>query len=368
MKFAFQILNSKKNNILRNKPLPIKLTLALTFLCNSKCKTCGIWKIYKNNPDKYKEELNADDWKKLFDEIGNNLAWIEFTGGEPLLKKDSIDIVSYTYNNTSIFAGGITTNAVSPKDSYKKINIILEKIPNNKMLNVGISLDGVPKLHDEIRGIKGNFEKAIYLFNELKELKQQYKNLNVHFAYTISQYNVGKFEEFYNFVKKNCGISIDEITITFEHFTDYYAREYGTLNNPYKQFKEGIERDVTFYTDVLKKERKLKDLFNKIKSTFYNFYLKNIPNFINEPKKMIIPCSAGRYSSYIDPYGNVYPCTQWNFKLGNLKENSFKEIWWSKKAREVRKLIKNGKCPNCWTPCEAQPSWVMNFGILRGWW
>ena len=51
---------------------------------------------------------------------------------------------------------------------------------------------------------------------------------------------------------------------------------------------------------------------------------------------MIIPCSAGTYSSYIDPYGNIYPCTQWNFKLGNLKESSFKKIWWSKKAEEVR--------------------------------
>ena len=120
MKFAFQILNSIKNNMLWNKPLPIKLTLALTFLCNSKCKTCSIWKIYKENPDKYKEELNIDDWKKLFDEIGNSLGWVEFTGGEPLLKKDVVDIVSYAYKNTSIFAGGITTNAVSPKNSYKK--------------------------------------------------------------------------------------------------------------------------------------------------------------------------------------------------------------------------------------------------------
>ncbi|HEC67281.1 MAG TPA: radical SAM protein [Candidatus Desulfofervidus auxilii] len=256
MKLAFQILNSKKNNFLLKKPLPIKLTLALTFLCNSQCKTCNIWKIYKNNPDKYKEELNAENWKQLFDETGDSLGWVEFTGGEPLLKKDIVDIVSYTYNNTFIFAGGITTNAVSPKNSYKKINVILEKIPDNKILNVGISLDGAPKLHDEIRGIKGNFEKAIYLFNELKELKQQYEILNIHFAYTISQYNAGRFEEFYNFVKNDYGISIDEITITFEHFTSYYARENNKLNNPYKQFKKSIEKDVVFYINVLKKKNK----------------------------------------------------------------------------------------------------------------
>ena len=368
MEFISNILNSKKNNIIYNKPLPIKLTLALTFLCNSKCKTCEIWKIYKENPDKYKEELRFYEWKRLFDEIGDNLCWVEFTGGEALLKKDVVDIITYAYINTSIFAGGLTTNAVSPKTSYKKIKEILEKIPDKKILNIGISLDGIPEVHDKIRGIEGNFEKAIYLFNELKQLKQQYKNLNIHFAYTISQYNAGRFEEFYKFVKNNYGISIDKITITFEHFTGYYVRENNKLNNPYGQFKEDIEKDVRFYINTLKKEKRQKDLFNKIKLTFYNFYLKNILNFTNNPKKMVIPCSSGTYSSYIDPYGNVYPCTQWNFKMGSLKENSFKEIWWGKKAREVRKLIKNGKCPNCWTPCEAQPSWIMNFGLLRGWW
>jgi len=365
MSTVLNILKTKVNGFF-GKALPIKLTLALTYMCNSRCKTCHIWQIYKKSPEKIKNELTTEDWKKLFDEIGNNLRWIEFTGGEPFLRKDIDEIVVYAYNNTSISAGGITTNGILSKKVLKIVEKIIERIPNNKMLNIGISLDGVPEVHNKIRGISGNFEKAVWLFNELKELKYLHKNLTVHFAYTISQYNAGKFIEFYNFLKENYDIFINEITMTFEHFTDYYGRE---LNGELAyNFKNNLIKDVKCYLSILKSENISEDLFNRIKLSFYKFYLKNIPKFVNKPKEMIIPCVAGKYSAYVDPNGNVYPCTSWLVRLGNIKEMSFKEIWWSKKAEEVRKSIISGMCPNCWTPCEAQPSWVMNFGLLKGWW
>jgi len=367
MSMLFNLLKAKVNNFV-GRPLPVKLTLALTFMCNSRCKTCNIWQIYRKSPEKIKDELTAEDWKRLFNEIRDNLIWIEFTGGEPFLRKDIDEIVIYAYNNTSISAGGITTNGIISKGILPIIEKIIRDIPSSKILNIGISLDGVSEIHDEIRGVPGNFEKAVWLFSKLKELKHQYKNLFVHFAYTISQYNAGKFEEFYKFLKENYGVTISEITITFEHSTEYYGRKLD--KKIYENFKNNLIKDVEFYLNTLKIENKTSylDIFHRIKLSFYSFYVKNIPKFVKEPEKMIIPCVAGKYSAYIDPYGNVYPCTQWLIKLGNIKEQSFKDIWLSSKAEEVRKLIKNNKCPNCWTPCEAQPSWVMNFGILRGWW
>ena len=367
MKLVGQILNSQLNNLLFKKPIPIKITLALTFLCNSRCKICNIWKIYKDYPKKYKQELSVDEWKRFLREIRTDLGWIEFTGGEPLLKKEALDVVLFAYNNMSIYAGGIVTNAVFWQNSYDKINQILKEIPGDRILNVGISLDGISVVHDKIRGIEGNFEKAVLLFRKLRMLKKQYKNLNVHFAYTISQYNCGRFEEFYDCLKTNYGVNIDEITVTLEHFTAYYALEASESNNPYEPFKDKIKRDIFFYINALKVEKNF-NIFNNLRSTFYAFYLKKMLEFIDNPKKMVIPCVAGTYSAYVDPYGNVYPCTQWNIKLGNLREKPFKEIWYCEKAKEVRKLIKNKKCPNCWTPCEAQPSWIINFGLLRGWW
>ena len=66
MSLAFQILKSKINKTV-GRPLPVKLTLALTSLCNSRCKICNVWKVYKEFPERPKEELTTKDWKKLFE-------------------------------------------------------------------------------------------------------------------------------------------------------------------------------------------------------------------------------------------------------------------------------------------------------------
>jgi len=366
MSFGFQLLKTKIMGSM-GKYSPIKLTIALTFLCNSRCKTCGIWKMYLENPEKFKMELTTEEWKKLFDEVGTSLAWVEFTGGEPTLRKDSSKIISYAYNKTGILAGGLTTNAVAPKRSLRVISDVLSNIPENKILNVGISLDGLPEIHNEIRGINGNFENAVSLFQDLKSIQDEHPNLRVHFAYTISRYNAGKFREFFEYMQGTYDISIKDITITIEHFTEYYNKHNEYTSNPYNDFKNLLINDI-YYILKLSRKEEVPSYFEKVKQAFYQFYLKEIPKFISDPRRMVIPCVAGRYSAYIDPYGNVYPCTQWLVKLGNLREKTFRKIWHGEETRKIRNLITQEKCPNCWTPCEAQPSWVMNFGVLRGWW
>ena len=361
MSLAFQILKSKINKTV-GRPLPVKLTLALTSLCNSRCKICNVWKVYKEFPERPKEELTTKDWKKLFDEIGANLGWIDFTGGEPTLKKDMKETIIYAYNNTAISAATLTTNAILAK-SIKIIEKTLCEIPKNKILIVGISLDGVPEVHDKIRGVKRNFEKALRLFNEFKTLKKQYRNLIVNFAYTISEYNAGKFGIFYNFLKENYGVFISDIRMAFEHFTEYYGKKFNEKS--YENIKNNLLNDVSHYFKILKNRNISSDTFHKAKSAFYEFYLKNIPTFVSNPQKMIIPCVAATHSAYIDPYGTVYPCTQWKTKLGNIKERNFKEIWWEDTAKKLRNLVKQQKCPNCWTPCEAQPSWIMGLWMLK---
>ncbi len=73
---------------------------------------------------------------------------------------------------------------------------------------------------------------------------------------------------------------------------------------------------------------------------------------------MILKCSAARFSAYIDPYGVVHPCTMWNRPLGNVNASNLADILNSDAAKEARALIDRKACPKCWTPCEAQPSFV----------
>ncbi len=50
--------------------------------------------------------------------------------------------------------------------------------------------------------------------------------------------------------------------------------------------------------------------------------------------------------------------------LGNIKKDSFREVWNSQKAIEARKNIKKLNCPHCWVECEAFKDIAMNKNIL----
>ena len=60
-----------------------------------------------------------------------------------------------------------------------------------------------------------------------------------------------------------------------------------------------------------------------------------------------IPCYAGSLGACMFANGDIYPCELLiDRKLGNVRESDydFKKIWFSKKADEARKFIKETKC------------------------
>jgi len=326
---------------------------------------CGIWKIYRENPSKVKEELSKEDIFRLLDDIGKDLIWIETTGGEPFLRNDLEDIMTYIFNNTNIVAGSITTNGLLPDKIERSVKTILGKVPRDKNLTVGVSIDGLRESYAKIRGLDG-FDMALDSFLRLKAIAKQNKNLTPHIAYTISSYNAGSFNELYDELNKNHGIEINDFSFTLEHQTPFYGIESPEKNkNPYDLFKAKSFEDIEKINSLFKRKKSSKLSLQGIKESFYLFYLKKMLDFMDNPAKMVIPCSAGKYSAYIDPYGSVYPCTMWNVCLGNIKEKKFYEIWRAEKARDVRKMVNAEKCPICWTPCEAQCSWVMNLESLK---
>jgi len=335
---------------------PFQLTIALTYRCNSNCKTCNIWK--NSDTVDIKKEMELTDYKKLFHELSDCIAWVEFTGGEPTLKKDAQKIIETANNHTSLTSLSITTNSLMPDKFLSIIDGLIQTNRNKKQIIAAISLDGTPELDATIRGGYDHFDKAVSLFARLKKL--HYEKLKVHFAYTISTINAGKFEEFYKYVNKHYKIKINEISLTLQHFNANYQNDSPHIPYNDPEFSKGVSQDIKTYSS-------LRGFGTTPDDLFYHFYSKRIIQYIKHPQKLVIPCAAGRYSAFIDPYGNVYPCITWNHCLGNLKQNHFLEIWNSYQCDQIRNMISGGQCPNCWTPCEAQTSWVANIGPARGW-
>lgn len=349
--------------IVAGSAFPIKLTIGLTYRCQSRCNYCDIWKVYQSNPERYQEEAKSTVYLELLRDLKDNLLWLEITGGEPFLRKDIVGITSYALNNTGIIAAGITTNGLDYEQVLKSTYSILTK-SKKKQFVIGISIDGGPETYERVRGLDG-FELAMRTFLRLKRVASSFENLRPHIAYTISRFNAGSFPDFYFFIAKEYGISIEEMSFAVEHPFGYYFQNQSTTNRKVaNEFRKQALKDIRFILSL-----KYGQKFNLSPlNLFYKYYLRNVSTYFQNPTRQVIPCKACEMSMYIDPYGRVFPCTMWNKVIGNLKERSFKSIWKSSKRRATMQAVKAEKCPNCWTPCEAQPSWLLNFGLAKGWW
>ena len=118
----------------------------LTYNCNLKCKMCPFWK-------RTSKDLSVEKEKAILKRIYNSGACsIAFEGGEPLLRKDLVEILSFSRSlplHTSLITNGTLLES--------RIDEIAQYI--NGALYV--SLDGLEKTHDTIRGVKGCFRKSI---------------------------------------------------------------------------------------------------------------------------------------------------------------------------------------------------------------
>ncbi|UCD45857.1 MAG: SPASM domain-containing protein [Candidatus Bathyarchaeota archaeon] len=82
------------------------------------------------------------------------------------------------------------------------------------------------------------------------------------------------------------------------------------------------------------------------------WYLQGVLGHILDPRGRTLTCSATS-DSFIDPYGNVYPCIFMNNVLGNIRESTLEEIYMSLGALDARRVINDLECPSCWVECEA---------------
>ncbi len=312
---------------------PYKLTFAVTYKCNSRCKICNIWKT------KPKDELTAEEIKKFFSK--NSFPWVNLTGGEVFLMDNLVEIVK----SMNVYLLNITTNGTVAEKIIKDSEKIKKIVPK---FILAVSIDGPRKLHDELRGIKC-WDKAVSTYKKLKE-----RGIESYVGYTLSPYNIGKIEETYREIRKVIpDFEMKDFHLNFYHESDIY------FNN-----KGKAKRDYDYENYLKKKTRE----FAKIKkglgpvSILERRYMKLIEKYL-ESGISPLPCRALSSSCYIDPQGNVYPCTFFNKKLGNIRETNYelKKIWDSEKAKETRKLIKENKCPGCWTPCEAYQTILGNL-------
>lgn len=304
--------------------LPLSYTFSLTFKCNSRCATCNVWKM------KPAGELKRGEWRKIFESVGRSPYWVTISGGEPFLRTDLIMVVTDLVNICRPKVVTVPTNGLLTEKIVHDVRR-LAKLDTRLIIN--LSLDGVGPGHDQIRGVRGNFSKALKTYQRLKKIKSDRLTLGVHSV--ISKKNLKDFPQLVDYV-------LDEIKpASYVSEIAEERAELKTMNKKITPSSEEYRRAI----GLLKSRAFPQSGLAKITAAFRQVYYDLVPEIMTQ-KTQVIDCFAGIASAQISPNGDVWPCCVRAGKLGNLKkvDFDFKKIWFSPKADKVRRSIKNKEC------------------------
>jgi len=297
------------------------ITLAITYRCNAHCVMCNIWKEQNHSGEFKPENLLC---------LPKNLQNINITGGEPFLRTDLFNIIQTIKKQCPKANIVISTNGIANFLIIKQIEKILKIAPK---IGIAVSIDGIGMKHDEIRKVKGAYQKAINTINYMRE--RGIRNLRI--AFTLGDYNVNELATVYKLSKK--------LKVEFSLSAIHSSKIFFNKQNEVHHKKAILEK-----LNWLIKQELSNWNFKKWARAYFAYGLKK---FIQTGKR-ILPDYSGTINVFIDPQGDIYPNNVCDIKTGHLKVSA------NKKIREI-------DIPPTWMICTVRPS-IKKHWIRAGWW
>ncbi len=311
------------------------LNLSITYKCDSRCTTCGIWKFYQDRPEDLKRELSFEDYEQLFrDPVVKNVQRITISGGEPFLRDDLEDLVVAARLFTEVRAFGLITNGLRPKRIAEIAGAILDR---GIFLGVDVSLDGIGAAHDEVRGRPGNFVKVGETLDRLLPLARKHET-PIGVGLTVTPGRVDQIAKVRDYAAER------EIGFTWRVAS----------TSPY--YGEGRIMPFSDDENALIRSELAREVAEAGTNKSKRLLFENMTQFLDDPGRQVLPCFSGFASVLVDPYGDVFPCIMRTDRpLGNIRRAAFHHIWKDRAFAAVRKDIRDQGCA-CWTECEANPT------------
>ncbi len=308
------------------RALPFSYTVSVTYKCNSRCKTCNVW-------ERKAEEFTAEEFDRTFASLKHSPYWVTFSGGEPFLRKDAVDIIKSFYSRCAPAVINIPTNGILSHNIPGNVEELLSFCGKSNIV-VNLSLDDLGNRHDEIRRVPGNYEKAMETYRALRKLKAKNFTLGIHTV--ISKFNIGRFREIYE------GLA--------ELAPDSYITEIAEQRGELLTKDSDITPETSEYVRVLEflseeiRKRKFSNtgrLTRAVRLEYYDVLKRSLLG-----NRAILPCYAGITTAHIAPDGNVWFCCVKAEPAGNLRDNGydFRRVWFNEKAIAMRKEIDSTAC------------------------
>ena len=321
---------------------PFVVVLELTYRCNLKCPYCyELFRPTDKNVASKALELTPAEIRSIVEQLPR-FTLVTVNGGEIFVRTDLKEILSIILakHRCHLYTNGTCITPAMARD------LVDMGVPS-----MGISVDGPEDVHDSLRG-HGAFARTIESIRVLLDLKKRlgkkYPLLNL--KTTITHKNVGHLSEMVEFAEE---LGLDYCTfqvlnnsvhmggVSFQYSLDYSRRPPDIVNVP-----------VTVLEEQLNNIQKL-----AAKSRVRVRVLPKLPmpsileHYANRLEPAGHACVSPWTTMYISPSGCVYPCL--NYYVGNIRQQSFRELWNSERYRHYRKtLLQDGQFSDCVGCCD----------------
>jgi MoaA/NifB/PqqE/SkfB family radical SAM enzyme len=282
--------------------------------CNVRCRYCEYWRL------KDYREMTIAEWKRALLSIRDFVGRysISFSGGEPFIKPGFVDLLPWCRENG--ISSGVTTNgsALTPRNAAKVVAA--------RPFNVNISVDAPnAAVHDYLRGAPGLFD---LLSDGIRNLVDEKRRQGVSFPIIIKPtVNVANFRYMPELVAwaKEIGA-----TCVYPQPMDKWTPE--TVDELWIP-----ESDLSELAAVMEQLVEMAAGGEPI-LTPPNI-LRLFPDHFRERKAPpeTLPCRVGTRNFFIRPTGSVELCHHGYPPVGNLREQTAREIWFGAAAAAVRR-------------------------------
>ncbi|TMG84313.1 MAG: radical SAM protein [Betaproteobacteria bacterium] len=303
-------------------PSPPFLILFINSICNMKCEHCFYWKQLNQRDDLTFQEIVA-----LSQDLGP-IENLNLSGGEPFLRKEFDAICRQFIKQNGVKEIYVPTNAWFTDKTIRMIRGVLQE-PSLKLFGVEISLDGMPAFHDEFRKAPNSFRKAMETYDALAALQKEDPRLQIHAISVATERNMEQIRQLTTFLYDRCP------QMTHHNLAIIRGeRKNPTLQGPALQ----QYRDLYAYIRRLWSAREESRYGSLVEPMLQWAKLKSA-----EQERQFVACRAGVLSAVVHANGDVGVCEQ-RPPIGNLRKNSFREIWHSHHAGEIRDSIHRKEC------------------------
>ena len=349
--FSQQVTRRGLSNIVKSvaeygisKPLklqaPFLVVWNYTNACNLRCKHC-----YQRAGKMSSDELGLEERLNIVDQlVDNDVVALAFSGGEALLRDDFWEVARHA-SREGLYLSLATNGTLLTKDVVRRL------------MDVGIeyyeiSLDSVdPSKHDAFRGVSGAWERTVTGIRNVVAQDGAYSCI----ANTITSENYGELEDlvalskklgvdrtlFFNFIPVGRGKDIIDIDLPPDVREDVLQQMYKHLSGQSEKFE--------VFTTAPQLSRVCMMNSQKGIMSIAHFGAAEFSDKVGLLAEYIGGCGAGRMYSAIQPNGIVTPCVFLPIPVGDLRSESFIDIW---KNAEVMQSLRErhdlkGHCGTC---------------------